>query len=127
MFHSSALGGVDGTLIFGEYSKKQIPGRVYHVPLVPSSPPVKHWIVQVESITCEDGTVLLENFSALLDTGSTKSYLPPPFVNRLFSGDWAMPNESGDISCDAMLEMPELKVKLPELHLSWGAMQYIIQ
>ncbi|KER22231.1 hypothetical protein T265_14907, partial [Opisthorchis viverrini] len=120
-------GGVDGTVIFGEYSRRQIPGRVHHVPLVLSSPHVKHWIVQVESITCEDGTALIEGFSAVLDTGSPRSYFPQPFVSRLFSGDWAITNEKGDIPCSAMLEMPKLIVNLHNLHLSWHATQYIIQ
>ncbi|OON18847.1 hypothetical protein X801_05293, partial [Opisthorchis viverrini] len=120
-------GGVDGTVIFGEYSRNQIPGRVHHVPLVPTSPPVKNWIVRVESITCEDGTVLIDSFAAVLDTGSSRSYLPQLFINRLFSGDWSITNEKGDIPCTAMQEMPKLIVNFHRLHLSWHANQYIIQ
>ncbi|OON16614.1 hypothetical protein X801_07572 [Opisthorchis viverrini] len=101
-------GGVDGTVIFGEYSKNQIPGRVHHVPLVPASLPVKTWIIRVERT-------------------SQRSWTPAPLghiflhhsSDRLFS--------AGDISCDAMQEMPKLIVNLHKLHLSWYAKQYIIQ
>ncbi|KER19219.1 hypothetical protein T265_15616, partial [Opisthorchis viverrini] len=85
-----------------------------------------HHLSKTGSSGSKDGTVLIENFSALLDTGSARSYLPPPFVNRLFSGNWAITNEGGDISCDAMQEMPKLIVNFHRLHLSWHANQYII-
>ncbi|GAA51612.1 saccharopepsin [Clonorchis sinensis] len=119
--------GGDGTVIFGGYSKNQIPGRVHYVPLVRASPTVTSWIIRVESIACEDGTVLAENFSALLDTGSSRSYLPKPIIDGLFSGRWAITDATGDITCDAMKEMPKLIVNLHRLHLSWNAKQYILQ
>ncbi|TGZ64081.1 hypothetical protein CRM22_006550 [Opisthorchis felineus] len=120
-------GGVDGTVIFGEFSKDQIRGRVHYVPLVHSSPTVTSWIVQVESITCEDGTSLVDNFSALLDTGSSRSYLPRILVDRLFSGVWAITSANGDIPCSAREEMPKLIVNLHRFHLSWLPKQYIVQ
>ncbi|KAG5442370.1 Pregnancy-associated glycoprotein 2 [Clonorchis sinensis] len=119
--------GGDGTVIFGGYSKNQIPGRVHYVPLVRASPTVTSWIIRVESITCEDGTVLAENFSALLDTGSSRSYLPKSIIDGLFSGRWAITDATGDITCDAMKEMPKLIVNLHRLHLSWYSKQYILQ
>ncbi|TGZ69359.1 hypothetical protein CRM22_003783 [Opisthorchis felineus] len=118
-------GGFDGTVVFGEYSKNHIPGEVYYVPLVQSSIAPISWIIRIASITYADGTPLIKNILTLPDTGTSRSYFPKMFVDRLFTGIWTKRTANGDIACSAMKRMPSLIVNLDGLQLPWHPTQYI--
>ncbi|KAG5446753.1 Gastricsin [Clonorchis sinensis] len=118
-------GGLDGTVVFGEYSKNHIPQGVYYVPLFQRSPNPISWIIRIASITYADGTPLIKNILTVLDTGTSVSYFPKAFVDRLFSGIWGERTANGDIECSAMKRMPKLIVKLDGLQLPWHPTQYI--
>ncbi|GAA57203.1 hypothetical protein CLF_112325, partial [Clonorchis sinensis] len=105
------LGGLDGTVVFGEYSKNHIPQEVYYVPLFQRSPNPISWIIRIASITYADGTPLIKNILTVLDTGTSVSYFPKAFVDRLFSGIWGERTANGDIECTRSGENVSYKVE----------------
>ncbi|GAA55901.1 pepsin A [Clonorchis sinensis] len=120
--------GSSGTVIFGDISKAHIPGTINYVPVIENFGNKDEWIIEISSITREDGTVLASKLSALLDTGAYRTYLPTLFVDRLFSGIWEQ-MDFGNllVRCDAMRLMPTLLVNLGGHQLKWEPSQYIEQ
>ncbi|KAG5453724.1 Pepsin A-4 [Clonorchis sinensis] len=120
--------GSSGTVIFGDISKAHIPGTINYVPVIENFGNKDEWIIEISSITREDGTVLASKLSALLDTGAYRTYLPTLFVDRLFSGIWEQ-MDLGNllVRCDAMRLMPTLLVNLGGHQLKWEPSQYIEQ
>ncbi|OON17369.1 eukaryotic aspartyl protease [Opisthorchis viverrini] len=129
-------GGTSGTVIFVEFTKQHIPGRVSYVPLIWKAGRKDEWIIKITrrvaiqclSITLRDGTVLVSDLSALTDTGAYKTYLPTLFVNNLFAGVWKqMVLGTHDVRCDARYLMPTLLVNLNGHQLKWEPNHYIGQ
>ncbi|KER19735.1 LOW QUALITY PROTEIN: hypothetical protein T265_11571 [Opisthorchis viverrini] len=121
--------GSSGTVIFGDFTKKHIPGTVNYVPVIWNAGRKHEWIIKITSITLEDdGNILAADLSALIDTGAFRTYLPISFRNNLFAGVWKQMDLGNNVvRCDARSRMPTLLVNLEGHQLKWEPNQYIEQ
>lgn len=77
--------GSNGNILFGGVDKSKYTGPLYTVPRVDAYPgsPIKHLAASLSSINLGGTTVNLSGIPALLDTGSTISYLPEEAYNQV--------------------------------------------
>ncbi|KAG5444280.1 Pregnancy-associated glycoprotein 2 [Clonorchis sinensis] len=121
-------GGVDGKLIFGEFSEEDIPEEVKYVPLLDISVTGGHWMISTPMVFYENSLDWCTQLRTVVDTGTVKVYLPAPLVHTLLIRIWAQLRDNEYyVPCNAIPAMPMIVFQFENFRLTWEPQHYIFQ
>jgi len=118
-------GSDEGEFVIGGVDESHYTGKITYLPVRRTA----YWEVELEAMTFGDETVELENYGAILDTGTSLLAIPSDLAEILNSQIGARKSWNGQytIECDKRESLPDLTFNLSGYNFTISAFDYILE
>ncbi len=118
-------GSDEGEFVIGGVDESHYTGKITYLPVRRTA----YWEVELEAMTFGDETVELENYGAILDTGTSLLAIPSDLAEILNSQIGAKKSWNGQytIECDKRESLPDLTFNLSGYNFTISAFDYILE
>lgn len=118
-------GSDEGEFVIGGVDEGHYTGKITYLPVRRTA----YWEVELEAMTFGDETVELENYGAILDTGTSLLAIPSDLAEILNSQIGAKKSWNGQytIECDKRESLPDLTFNLSGYNFTISAFDYILE